>query len=152
MKPVWYTDGACSGNGTKHSSGGFGVVCVDEDTNTLLYQYQEFQADTTNNRMEMSAIIHALIQAYNQPFTQTAPIIKSDSAYAVNTFTSWMYNWARNGWQRSGNKTPENLDLVKQFYQLQQEGKVCVLQHIRGHNNIQWNECCDKLATGKLKI
>lgn len=63
-----------------------------------------------------------------------------------------MYNWAHNGWLRSGNKQPENLDLVKQFYQLQQEGKMCVLQHVRGHSNIQWNEHCDMLATGKLKI
>lgn len=151
MKPVWYTDGACSKNGFTGATGGFGVVCVDEDTDTIIYQHQEFHPDTTNNRMEMKAILYALVQA-GVLHLPGAPIIRSDSAYAVNTFTSWMYNWARNGWLRSGNKQPENLDLVKHFYRLQQEGKVCVLQHVRGHSNIQWNEHCDMLATGKLKI
>lgn len=151
MKPVWYTDGACSKNGFTGATGGFGVVCVDEDTDTIIYQHQEFHPDTTNNRMEMKAILHALIQA-GILYLPGAPIIRSDSAYAVNTFTSWMYKWAANDWKRPGNKTPENLDLVKDFYYLQEAGATCVLEHIKGHAGNKWNEYVDDLATGRRKI
>jgi len=152
VRPVWYTDGSTKGNGTKDAHGGFGVVCVDEDTQEILYQYQEFVEHTTNNRMEMEAIIHAVKQAYAAHLYQNAPIIKSDSAYAVNTFTSWMYGWQRNGWKRPRNQPVEHLDLVKEFYELQDAGQLCILQHIRGHMGNKWNEYCDALATGKVKI
>lgn len=102
--------------------------------------------------MEMEAIIHAVKQAYAAHLYQNAPIIKSDSAYAVNTFTSWMYGWQRNGWKRSGNKPVENLDLVKEFYELQDAGQLCILQHIRGHMGNKWNEYVDKLARGLIQI
>lgn len=152
MRPVWYTDGACSANGTDRAKGGFGVVCVDADTDELIYQYQEFHEGTTNNRMEMMAIIHAVKQAYANPFTRFIPLIRSDSLYAVNTFTSWMYSWQRNGWKRSGNKTPENLDLVQEYYLLQERGFIANLEHVKGHAGNKWNEYCDALATGKQKI
>lgn len=152
MKPVFYTDGSTRGNGTKTAEGGFGVVLVDEDTDTIIYQYQEFHIGTTNNRMEMMAIIHALKYAYETAFMTSIPTIKSDSAYAVNTFNSWMYSWERAGWKRPGNKTPENLDLVQEYYALQQQGYIVNLEHVKGHNGLKWNEWADALATGKQKI
>jgi ribonuclease HI len=151
MKLVWYTDGACSKNGQDDAKGGFGVVCIDEDTDTIIYQHAEFHENTTNNRMEMMAIIHALKTAYDNMFISSAPIIRSDSAYAINTFTSWMYNWQRNNWKRAGNKPVENLDLVQEFYMLQMRGYTCLLEKVTGHSGNKWNEYCDELATNKRK-
>ena len=118
MKPIWYTDGACSKNGSSDATGGFGVVCIDEDTSAILYQYQEFHNENvTNNRMEMMAIIHAIKKAYeNNP--KFIPTIISDSAYAVNSFTNWIYGWVRNGWTKANGEKLENLDLIKEYYEL----------------------------------
>ena len=95
----------------------------------------------------MKAILWALINYGLRP----GLTIVSDSAYAVNTFSSWMYNWARNGWLKSDNKQPENLDLVQAYYDLvANKGFAATLQHIKGHNGNKWNEVADKLATGKI--
>lgn len=150
MKLVWYTDGACSGNGTNHASGGFGVVCIDEETDVMQYQYAERHQNTTNNRMEMMAIICALKAAYNNSNTTSTPIIRSDSAYAVNAFTSWMYSWQCNGWKRPGNKPVENLDLVQEFFNLQEQGYNCILEKVPGHRDNKWNNYADGLATGRI--
>lgn len=152
MRPVWYTDGSAKGNGSKNAKGGFGVVCIDEDTDTILYQHQEQHVGTTNNRMEMMAIIHAVVKAYELSLPTHDPVIRSDSAYAVNTFTSWMFLWERNGWTRAGNKPVENLDLVKQMYNLHQNNYTCLLEKVRGHSNNKWNNYCDELATFERKI
>ena len=143
---ICYTDGACSGNGKANSRGGFGVVVLN-DNYELIDRYQHFEENTTNNRQEMKAILWALIN-----YGKTNLTIYSDSAYAVNTFSSWMYNWARNGWVKSDKKAPENLDLVQAFYDLIQHGAKCELLLVKGHSGNKWNELADKLATGAIKL
>lgn len=151
MKPVWYTDGSAKQNGNPDATGGWAAICVDEDCNSnivaenILAGGVNQTKGTTNNRMEMEAIIYAVenrIKGY--PL-----IIRSDSAYAVYTFTDWMYRWERNGWLKSDNKVPENLDLVKKYYELTQDIAV-VLEKVKGHSNNKWNNYADFLASGKL--
>jgi len=137
---IIYTDGACSGN---PGPGGFGVVVLDDDENLITY-HSERSDNTTNNREELKSILWAFLR-----FGEDAPTVYSDSAYAVNTLTSWMFNWAKNGWIKSDNKTPENLDLIKPFFEYWQKGYRINLRKVKGHAGNRWNELADRLATGK---
>ena len=154
---IIYTDGSCQGNGKSENTGGFGVVVLDNDEN-LIYNYSKQTTNTTNNREELKAILYAMIrhgQKELQPWEvkrpEALPIVYSDSAYAVNTLTNWMFNWERNGWKKADNKTPENLDLIQAYFSLYQEGYRIDLRKVKGHNNNKWNEMADQLATGQIK-
>ena len=138
----YYTDGACSANGSANATGGFGVVGIENDQ--VVFTYSHHETGTTNNRQELKAILYTLIN-----FGHENPIVYSDSAYCVNTFNQWMYGWARNGWLKSDNKPPENLDLIQAYYNLIQEGKRIQLRKCKGHQGIIGNELADKLARGK---
>ena len=140
-----YTDGSCSGN---PGPGGWAAVAVDTSTNKIVDVTCGREDYTTNNRMEMSAILHAL--AY---YGNNIPpvIVHSDSAYAVNTFTQWMWSWKNNGWKRAKGQPIENLDLVKTYVDLCEQGNQIDLRKVDGHKGIKWNEIADGLATGRLK-
>ena len=144
---VYYTDGACSGNGTLKSSGGYGVVEIDKDN--IIWQYQDFKSPTTNNEMELMAILKALQHIKESPDHFLKPIIYSDSSYCVNLINDWMYSWERNGWKRPHNQEVKNLDIIKQIYSL---AHLANIQKVSGHSGVKWNEYVDKLATGKIKI
>lgn len=154
---IIYTDGSCQGNGKSENTGGFGVVVLDNNEN-LIYNYSKQTTNTTNNREELKAILYAMLQHGQkelQPWEvkrlEAPPIVYSDSAYAVNTLTNWMFNWERNGWKKADNKTPENLDLIQAYFSLYQEGYRIDLRKVKGHNNNKWNEMADQLATGQIK-
>lgn len=139
---IIYTDGACSKNGTATAHGGFGVVILD-DNQELITTYKKHSECTTNNREEMKAILYALLTCgKNSP----RPVVYSDSAYAVNTFNDWMWGWANRGWVKSDNKTPENLDIVKAFYEYWNKGYRIELRKCIGHSGNPWNEMADRLA------
>lgn len=140
-----YTDGACSKNGQKDATGGFGVVVLQD--NKPIKFYSKRSAETTNNREELKAILYSLLNygRYNPIVT-----VYSDSAYAINTLTNWMFGWARNGWVKSDKKIPENLDLIKPYYDYLNEGYKINLVKVPGHAGVKWNEVADKLATGLL--
>ena len=139
---IIYTDGACSGNGSANAVGGFGVIVLDDNEN-LITTHREQVQNTTNNRMELSAILWAMIKYGKE---KPAPTVYSDSAYCVNTLTSWMYGWAKRGWVKSDNREPENLDLIQVFYKLYEQGYKIDLRKCRGHAGDHWNEQVDKLA------
>lgn len=143
-----YTDGACSKNGYAGSSGGYGVVAVD-DENIIELRSKRSDGETTNNREELKAILYAMIKYGRTP--NEIPTVYSDSAYAINTLTQWMYGWARNGWLKSDNRTPENLDLIQPYYDLVEKGYKINLVKVKGHAGNKWNEMADALATGKMK-
>lgn len=146
---IIYTDGSCRANGKDDSLGGFGVVVLD-DAGNLLTCYQKCGAEgSTNNREEMKAILYTLITYGNQYET---PIVYSDSSYAVNTFTNWMYSWAAHGWIKSDKKEPENMDLVVPYYKLRLAGYNIDLRYVKGHAGHKWNEVADKLATGMITV
>lgn len=141
----YYTDGSCLGNGKTENTGGYAIVAVDADTDTIAYVKQFREINTTNNRMELSAILWVMKHYGNA--SVAPPIVYSDSAYCVNTFNEWMFNWAKNGWKKSNNKIPENIDIIHHFYRLYEEGYRIDLRKIKGHSNNKYNELADKLAT-----
>ncbi len=138
-----YTDGACSGN---PGPGGWGAVVVDDDT--MVDEISERTPQTTNNREEMKAILWA-IEMYGKE--SPLPVVWSDSAYCVNTFNTWMWNWKSNGWKRAKDQSIENLDLVKQYDSLISRGFRIDLRKIEGHAGHKWNEYADGLATGRIQ-
>ena len=145
---IVYTDGACSGNGKATNSGGFGVVVLDNDEN-LIYNYSKLSNNTTNNREELKAILYVMLNHGSK--SDEIPVVYSDSAYCVNTFNQWMFNWANNNWVKSDKKIPENLDLIQTYYEWYQKGYRIDLRKIKGHAGHKWNEMADQLATGKIK-
>lgn len=136
----FYVDGSCSGNGTENSIGGFGVVGVENDE--VIFTYSKINQPTTNNREELRAILYVLIH-----YGHLNPIVYSDSAYCVNSLTTWIYGWERKGWLKSDNKPPENLDLIQAYWELLQKGYSIQLRKIKGHVGHIYNEMADKLAT-----
>ena len=81
---------------------------------------------------------------------EEVPTVYSDSNYCVQTFNSWMFSWAKNGWIKSDKKTPENLDLIQAYYDWYMKGYRINLVKVRGHSGNQYNEMADGLATGKI--
>ena len=133
---VIYTDGACSGN---PGPGGYGVVMMYGDRRLELSQgYQE----TTNNRMELLAVITAL-ERLNRPCQVT---LYSDSQYVVDAIRKgWLENWQKKGWRKADRKPVLNVDLWKRLLPQLQKHEV-EFKWVRGHSNVTENERCDVLA------
>ena len=140
---IFYTDGSAKNN---PGPGGFGVVILDDNENYLNYHYEECQK-TTNNREELKAILWTFLK-YGVKKGQI-PIVYSDSAYCINTFTNWMFAWAKKDWKKADNKIPENLDLIQPFYNYWNQGYRINLQKVKGHSGDKWNELVDKIAKGE---
>ena len=140
-----YVDGSCLNNGHYPNEAGFGIIGFDNEE--INFVYSERETNSTNNRQEMKAILYCL-----EHFGKENPCVNvySDSAYAVNTFSSWLYSWKAKGWRKSDDDIPENLDLVKQYYDLLLKGHKINLIKVRGHSNNEKNNLVDKLATGKI--
>ena len=141
-----YTDGSCKSNGTKKSSGGFAVIVTD-NSETIIETYSHYENNTTNNIMEMKAVLWAM---YKYGSKDEPPIVFCDSAYVVNTFNDWMFKWAKNGWKKSNNQTPENLNLISAYYNHYNKGFRINLKKVKGHANIYFNELADKIATKEI--
>ena len=148
---IIYTDGSAHPN---PGPGGFGVIVLDNHKN-LLYTYnKQFEENVTNNQMEIKAILYTFlnfgVNINNNDFTNDIPIVYSDSNYCIQTFNQWMFNWANKGWVKSDNKIPENLELIKAYYDWYQKGYRIDLRKVKGHSGVKWNEIVDQLATGKI--
>ena len=150
---IIYTDGSAHPN---PGPGGFGVIVLDNDEKIQYIYNKQFEKEkVTNNQMELKAILYAFlnygVNINTNEFTNNIPIVYSDSNYCVQTFNSWMFNWANNGWVKSDKKTPENLDLIQAYYEWYQKGYRINLRKVKGHAGHKWNEMADKLATGALQ-
>ena len=141
MNKIFYTDGACSGN---PGPGGYAVVSLEE--NELVYSYVEDFPNTTNNRMELMAILHVMKLAAEDK--ENDYLVYSDSAYAINSITNWIYSWARNGWMNSKKKQVENIDLMQEIYQyVKFPMSNFKLEKVHGHDGLLGNELADALAS-----
>ena len=138
---VLYTDGACSGN---PGPGGWGAI--------LRYGPHEKaisggEAETTNNRRELTAAIMAL-QALNEP---CAVELYTDSRYLADALEKgWVYNWRRNGWRKPDKKPALNVDLWEQLLALLERHEVR-LHWVRGHADNEFNNRCDKMAVAESR-
>jgi ribonuclease HI len=132
-----FTDGSCFVN---PGPGGWGAVQVRDDV--MIHQLSGTDFQTTNNRMELTAMIAGL-QMIN---SDERVVIYSDSQLVVNTLTIWAAGWVARGWRR---KTGEiaNLDLVQEAYELFLERPGAEIKWIRAHRGSKWNEYADALAS-----
>src|SRR6187431_2815481 len=141
-----YTDGPGTGvftDGAAHPNpgpGGWGAVYVVEQQ--IIAQKHGSEAQTTNNRMELTA----LIAGYGLVPPGQSAVVMTDSQLCVDTINSWAAGWEKNGWKRKGGPI-KNLDLVQQLYRISRQRPQIELRWIRAHNGYRWNEYADALAT-----
>ncbi len=134
-----YTDGACSGNPGK---GGWGAVLVYGNNEKEL---SGGNPDTTNNRMELTAVIEAL-KALKEPCSVK---LTTDSKYVCDAINQrWVYSWKKNGWKKSDKKPALNVDLWQQLLPLLETHNVEFIW-VKGHNGHKYNERCDALAVNE---
>lgn len=136
-----FTDGACSGN---PGPGGWGTVLR---YGTAEKELSGGEANTTNNRMELSAVIAGLA-ALKEP---CEVILTTDSKYVVDSITKgWVYGWKQRGWIKSDKKSALNVDLWEQLLPLLDKHHVTFVW-VKGHAGHPENERCDALAVAESK-
>ena len=102
--------------------------------------------ETTNNRMELTA----LINAYELLPNDAEVAVITDSKLCLDTITTWAFGWEKRGWTRKG-KPLMNLDLVKPLFALYKAHPHCPLKWIGAHSGYRWNEYADSLATAWMR-
>ena len=136
-----YTDGACSGN---PGVGGWGVVMFYRG---IRKEMSGAEGDTTNNRMELTAIIKGL-SALKFGCDVT---LYSDSAYCVDAFNQrWIYGWQKNGWRTADKSDVKNSDLWQTLVGLTKKHNVTFVK-VKGHADNEHNNRCDALARAAIK-
>ncbi len=142
MKKVeLYTDGACSGN---PGAGGYGAILIYRG---VVKEISGGERETTNNRMEIRAVIEGLAQLKER----CEVTVYSDSAYTVNAFTEgWIYGWMKNGWKKADGKPVLNVDLWQRLYEAVSAHKVRFIK-VKGHADNEYNNRCDALARAAIK-
>ncbi|MEM5948251.1 ribonuclease HI [Spirochaetia bacterium 38H-sp] len=134
-----YTDGACKGN---PGPGGWAYVVIDGDKGFSAFGRVE---DTTNNRMELSAVIEALSFLKSRAYTGSV-VLYTDSEYVKKGITEWIVSWQANGWKTSAKKPVKNKDLWISLLELSSLFSLdwC---WVEGHAGNKWNELCDSMAS-----
>ena len=136
-----FTDGACSGN---PGPGGWGAIL---EFKGIEKEISGFEANTTNNRMELTAAVKALSLLKEDCIVK----LYSDSAYLVNGFQQkWILGWQKNGWKNSKKEPVLNSDLWKELVALDKRHRITWIK-VKGHSDNVKNNRCDELATGEIK-
>ena len=133
-----FTDGSCEGN---PGPGGWGFVRVEEGE--IIDQGSGKDSQTTNNRMELTAII----EAYKRMPEDVVTTVYSDSQLCVRTINEWAAGWEKRGWRRKTGPIA-NLELVRELYALAGSRPGVKLCWIKAHDGSRWNEYADALASG----
>ena len=136
-----FTDGSATPN---PGPGGWGAVYVVDGE--VLDQRHGAEVHTTNNRMELTA----LIAGFDLVPEGTPAIVYTDSKLCVDTITKWAAGWERNGWKRKTGPI-KNLDLVQQLYAKAKSRPELKLEWIAAHSGNRWNEYADSLSTAYLR-
>lgn len=159
---IFYTDGACSGN---PGPGGYAfvvekVIEKKDELESKIYEdnkiyeskiyeaFYNFDQSTTNNRMEMLAIIGALEYCTQNNIAQ--PLIYSDSKYVIDGITQWIQNWKKNNWLTAAKKPVKNQDLWIRLDELMTQTRP-QLQWVKGHGNNLGNNLADQIAVCAIK-
>lgn len=135
-----YTDGACRNNQSRENIGAWAYYAVYDD---LTAEHAKAVPNTTNNRMELTAVIEALKEALtdsDEPIT-----LYSDSTYVIQGVNEWYKGWIKKNW-----KGVANIDLWKQFLALKANFKNITFTHIRGHAGHKENEYVDELCNNAM--
>jgi ribonuclease HI len=137
-----FTDGSCEGN---PGPGGWGFVWVEEGE--IVAQQRGHEPATTNNRMELGA----LIAAYRALPAEKAITVYSDSELCVKTVNEWAAGWERRGWRRKTGPIA-NLELVQALWAEVKRHPKTTLRWIRAHDGSRWNEYADALAESAVYL
>lgn len=142
MKKVTiYTDGACSGN---PGIGGWAAVLIYNGNRKEISGYDK---STTNNRMELFAVIQAL-RSLNQSCDCE---INTDSQYVADAFNKdWISSWQRSNWKTASKNDVKNVDLWRALLYEVNKHKVTFVK-VKGHADVELNERCDELARGEVE-
>ena len=140
-KVIIYTDGACSGN---PGPGGWGSILMTGENKR---EISGGKKDTTNNVMELTAVIEAL-KLLKRPCKVD---LYSDSAYVVNAFLqNWILGWIKNGWKNSSKEEVKNKELWQELLSLTKIHDV-TFHKVKGHADNEYNNRCDELARNAIK-
>jgi ribonuclease HI len=138
-----YTDGGCSGN---PGPGGWAFTLNADGVFST--ELSGAEKDTTNNKMELTAVIRALEYARNLGSEKI--VVNTDSQYVRNGILSWVANWKRKGWRTADNKPVKDKE-----YWLELDNLVSLLNlqfnWVKGHNGVELNERCDTLVQLEIK-
>lgn len=137
-----YTDGACSGN---PGPGGWGTIIIRDNQETELAGYE---ANTTNNRMELTAVIQGLSALADTTLPVT---VYTDSQYVVNAINQhWIDNWQIKGWINASKKPVANRDLWEEIIALNLKYNPTYIW-VKGHSTNEYNNRCDALAVQAIQ-
>lgn len=133
-----FTDGGCSGN---PGPGGWAFAVSENEK--IVFSSSGGEKETTNNKMELTAVIKAL--EYALEHGEKSVIILTDSQYVKNGITDWINNWKKNGWRTSNKKPVKNMEYWMNLDSLNSSLSVN-WQWVKGHAGISGNEECDRLV------
>ena len=137
-----YTDGSSLGN---PGPGGWGVVVVEKEK--VIHEQGGYEKNTTNNRMELMAVIETLKYIIKH-HTKSNVTIFADSNYVLSGIQSWIHNWEKNGWRTANKKQVLNQDLWKELIALVRNyGDKITWQKVKGHSGHIHNDRADEIAT-----
>lgn len=146
---VW-TDGACSGN-----PGSGGAAAIIRYSNSTVKEITFYEEQSTNQRMEIKAVIIAIAEILKTPHDEKNIEIYSDSAYVCNCINQeWYKRWFKNGWINSKKELVANKDLWENLFQMLNELKEdyqITFIKVKGHSMNTWNERADRLAVRASK-
>lgn len=135
-----YTDGGCKGN---PGPGGWAFVLLHQDQ---VIRSSGAQKATTNNQMELSAVIESLKKVSEMDDSQSIPaVVVTDSQYVKNGITNWIHGWKRNGWKTAAKKPVKNQEYWLALDQLVQQREV-EWRWVKGHSGDPLNEECDQMV------
>ena len=138
-----FTDGGCSGN---PGPGGWAYVMLSDGQLTSYSSGGE--AQTTNNKMELTAVIRAIEDASLLGVSEIS--ISTDSQYVKNGITTWIFNWKKNGWKTSSKDPVKNRELWEHLDELNSTNKIR-WTWVKGHAGIKYNEMCDSLVRKEME-
>lgn len=141
---VIYADGGCSGN---PGPGAWAALILAADGKKTLFGSEK---STTNNRMELKAVISALSSIAQGSITHAKLEIYTDSQYVKKGITEWIHAWIKNGWKNSAKEPVKNQDLWKEMYAL--SSRFSVEWHwVKGHADDALNNECDAIVRREIK-
>ena len=149
-----FTDGSTKKNGSDESIGGYALVIMD-DYDRVIDCYAEINIpNTTNNRMELTAILAATVLSRTIRYTENIRIY-TDSSYAMNCLTNWWNRWSMNNWYTSSGTPVKNKDIIEKYLSLtwldrKRKNIIPDILYVPGHSGWLGNELADKLATGEM--
>ena len=136
-----YTDGACSKN---PGPGGWGGIVIYDNHRR---EVSGFEENTTNNMMELKAVIESL-----KVLKENCNVkLHTDSKYIVDSITKWVHNWKINGWRTAKKEPVKNRQLWEDILNLSEMHNI-EWHWVKGHDGNQLNEECDQLAKHQIKI